>query len=459
MRRMKKKPGILLCNVPLIVIHVAIALVCTLVPLVLTLVSVWHSTDAFIASTYGKSLYSAVASIPVSNTSTSEEAALATREWLEQASPGQAFTYYILGAAGNIEESGCNMGTMIPLDSSALKRLPAPGYCTYRNQYRGDVLAIRTAFTNRYDLIVLYSFSNFRSAGEVFGKRLLWVIPINLTLLAVGIWILWRYQIHPARTLVVTMKSPSMNNATDRYVHWRNEIGQMCAAYQERYADYLQSLQEINQLNNDRRESEVDVLQNQINAHFIYNTLNNIQWLATANRMEDVIHTAKSLDTLLRGLAKNDSDFVRLEEEIAYVDAYLSSQKIRFRDVFDYEFQIDPLLLMGKIPKFIIQPIVENSIYHGFLDAHRKNGHIRIDIRSRGHRILITVEDNGCGIEESRIYHILNNTQKSSGQYMGVAIGNIDKRIRLLCGREYGLGIESVPDKYTRVEISIPYME
>ena len=172
-----------------------------------------------------------------------------------------------------------------------------------------------------------------------------------------------------------------------------------------------------------------------------------------------MIHTAKSLDTLLRGLANNDSDFVRLEEEIAYVDAYLSSQRIRFRDVFDYEFQIDPLLLMSKIPKFIIQPIVENSIYHGFLDAHRKNGHIRIDIRSRGHRILITVEDNGCGIEESRIYHILNNTQKSSGQYMGVAIGNIDKRIRLLCGREYGLGIESVPDQYTRVEISIPYME
>lgn len=280
-----------------------------------------------------------------------------------------------------------------------------------------------------------------------------------MVLIALLLVLLWRVFLKPARALVLTMRNPEMDASIDPYVGWNNEIGRMCAAYLDRFNEYRESLREINQLNNERRESEIDVLQNQINAHFIYNTLNNIQWLASAHRTDDVIHTAQSLDILLRACARNDSDYVSIEEEITYVEAYLASQKIRFNHVFDYSFQLDPLLMQMKIPKFIIQPIVENSIYHGFLDANRQNCHIKVTISRRGYRVIIEVYDNGIGIEPGEIYRILNNMQKSSGRYMGLAIGNIDKRIRLLCGREYGLGIESQPGKFTKVEIVIPLIE
>lgn len=109
-----------------------------------------------------------------------------------------------------------------------------------------------------------------------------------------------------------------------------------------------------------------------------------------------------------------------------------------------------------KIPKFIVQPIVENSIYHGFLDAGRTGGHIRVSLCRQGHRIIIEVYDNGIGIAPEDILPILNNTQKSSDRYMGVAIGNINKRIYLLCGREYGIGIESRRESFTKVQIIVP---
>ena len=134
----------------------------------------------------------------------------------------------------------------------------------------------------------------------------------------------------------------------------------------------------------------------------------------------------------------------------------MTAQKIRFEDLFTFNFVADPLLLQMKIPKFILQPLVENSIYHGFIDGNRQIGHIEIQVSRRGHRIDIMVEDDGIGIESGRIKEVLRNTHKSSDRYMGVAIGNINRRIKLLCGREYGLGIDSMKGQYTKVRITVP---
>lgn len=424
--------------------------------LVFCLAGVWKSTSQYIADSYGKSLYGLISGLSISGQGKTKGIGAQSRMWMEQAVPDMVYTYYLLTSSGSITDSGCNQGSMLPLDYSVLPQFQNGGYGCYTSTHRGKVLAVGVRLEDDSLFLMLFEFSNFRSVGQLMGGTFLMVCIFTGGWILVSVLLLWRLYLSPLKALLVTMRSPEMDEATIPYTCWGNEIGQLCAAYQNRYHDYQNSLQEINQLNTDRRKSEIDVLQNQINAHFIYNTLNNIQWLASADRMEDVIRTAKSLDTLLRGCANNDSDYVRLEEEIAYVEAYLSSQQIRFRSVFDYDFDIDPLLLMEQIPKFIIQPLVENSIYHGFLDAHRRSGHIQVSVKRRGHRIVITVFDNGIGIPHDQIYHILNNTKKSSGQYMGVAIGNINKRIRLLCGREYGLGIESVPGKYTSVEIVIP---
>lgn len=268
--------------------------------------------------------------------------------------------------------------------------------------------------------------------------------------------ILRRYLVVPMRQLLYTIRNPNAENRITPYTGWNSEIGRVCGAYLERFQEYQDSLEQIERLSAERRNSEIEVLQNQINAHFIYNTLNNIQWLASANRMDDVVRTAQSLDILLRACAKNDSDYVAIEDEMTYVGAYLSAQKIRFHDLFEYTFELDPLMMQMKIPKFIVQPIVENSIYHGFLEGSSSGGIIRVSVFRRGYRVIIEVYDNGVGIAPENIFPILDNTHKSSDRYMGVAIGNINKRIRLLCGRDYGIGIESRKGDFTKVRLILP---
>lgn len=458
----KLRTGLQSC--PLALLLAVLLLLSLALPL--TAMSVYNSrqTRQLLNTTYGRTLHALCAAVPFPELSGSEDVsaeqmAETARDYLTENMPELFFSYFILSADGKTLASGCTEGNLFPMNYSAFLHARENGSYVYEDTHRGQALMIACILSDGRALTVIYPAGNFQSAMRSFDRIWLYLIPMVLLLLVLDYLILLRYQLRPAKALMLTIHNPSMKSSITPYLGWDNEMGRMCRAYEERSEEYKQSLAEIEQLNADRRESEINVLQNQINAHFIYNTLNNIQWLASAGRVEDVIHTAQSLDTLLRACAKNDSDYVFIEDEISYVEAYLSSQKIRFCDVFDYEFHIDPLLLMMKVPKFIVQPLVENSIYHGFLDAHRKNGHIDVSVSRRGYRIVITVYDNGIGIESDRIFQILNNTQKSSKQYMGVAIGNINKRIQLLCGREYGLGIESRYGSFTRVEITIPIME
>lgn len=431
-------------------------LIAVLVPLTVTSVLAYRYSARFLLSVYGGALHTAAASVSARPAETPEQIADAAESTLSAASPAYHFSYFVLQSDNTIAASGCVGGNIFPLELFPTEENLQRGCLLHTNAYRGRALYVFTPVNPSYNLVAIYPLSNFPGVGASYGRFLVLAFLLALVLAGAAVLLLRKYHIIPAKNLVLTMRNPAMDAKITPYVTWRNEVGLMCASYLERFREYRDSLEEIKRLNEEQRTSEIEVLQNQINAHFIYNTLNNIQWLASANRMEDVVRTAQSLDILLRACAKNDSDYVTIEEEMTYVEAYLSSQKIRFHDIFDYEFQLDPFQMQMKIPKFIVQPIVENSIYHGFLDAGRGNGHIRVSLHRQGYRIVVEVHDNGVGIAPEHIFSILNNTRKSSDRYMGVAIGNINKRIRLLCGREFGIGIESRVGEYTKVQIIVP---
>ena len=326
----------------------------------------------------------------------------------------------------------------------------------FQDLYRGQLLYVCTKLQNGMTLVCIFPTAQFRVTVERFWMVILLAMLFAGAMLFGANLLLKRLVTDPLEQLVYEIRNPDLPTRTEGYLDWKNEIGRLCDAYRSRAQEFSDSLAKINQLNDQKRESELDVLQNQINSHFIYNTLNNIQWLASDGRTEDVIATVRALDCLLRACSHNEDELVTIEEELGYVDAYLTAQKIRFGDVFDYSFEIDVLLIQMKIPKFILQPIVENSIYHGFINCNRQNGQIKISVSRRGHRIDIRVADNGIGIEKERIRAVLSNRYKSSGRYMGVALGNVNRRIKLLCGREYGLGIRSEYGRYTLVEVTIP---
>lgn len=341
--------------------------------------------------------------------------------------------------------------------SQARAEAPERGWFFQTIPYRGRTLFVsqESALGNLW--LCAIPCQQFASVAAPLTLRLCTMILIAVGLL-VALALYLRAHLHkPLKVLTAATRNPEMKTEIASLAERRDEIGALAYALVTQRQETHRLIQKIEEINQMKTDTQVRVLQTQINSHFVYNTLNNIQWLARAGRIDDVIATVTSLDKLLRATA-TDGDFVSIEDELDLVEAYLTAQKIRFGNMFSFTFEIDPLLLQMQIPRFILQPLVENSVYHGFVDCAKNHAHgiIRIVVTRRGHRIDIAIEDNGEGIEKSRIPEILLNERVSSSRYMGIAIGNINRRIKLLCGKEYGIGIRSRVGQGTRVTVTVP---
>ena len=426
------------------------------IPITVITALFYHQAENSLILLEGSSMSGALSVLTLPDGTPVDQVEARAEELASRLSRGRACSWYLLNACDQIAASGAPEGILYPLGLLPTQENLERGYQRYRDAYRGEALFLFSRVNADYRLTVIFPMSDFRFAERGVVSLLFPAFLLGAAGVLFAVLIFQNYFAVPMRRLLYTIRNPEAESAITPYTRWNSEIGRVCGAYLERFQDYQDSLEQIGKLSAEQRNSEIEVLQNQINAHFIYNTLNNIQWLASANRMEDVVQTAQSLDILLRACAKNDSDYVAIEDEMTYVGAYLSAQKIRFHDLFEYTFELDPFLMQMKIPKFIVQPIVENSIYHGFLEGGGSGGRIWVSVYRRGYRVIIEVYDNGIGIAPENIFPILNNTRKSSDRYMGVAIGNINKRIRLLCGRDYGIGIESRRGSFTKVQLILP---
>ena len=194
------------------------------------------------------------------------------------------------------------------------------------------------------------------------------------------------------------------------------------------------------------REYEIKALHSQINPHFLYNTLDTIIWMAEFEDKKKVIAITKALANFFRISLSNGNEMIFLKDEIKHVQEYLFIQKQRYEDKLSYFFNVDETLLSVEVPKIIIQPIVENSIYHGIKNISG-NGIIKINVYKKDNSINISIKDNGIGFKKSK------NFKKS--KIGGVGIKNVVKRIKFYYGKEYGIFIPST-DKGSEVIIKIP---
>lgn len=205
------------------------------------------------------------------------------------------------------------------------------------------------------------------------------------------------------------------------------------------------------------REAELKLLQAQINPHFLYNTLDNILWLIEADRKENATRMITLLSEFFRTSLNKGKDIITIREEIEHVQSYLSIQQYRYQDIMDYSIEVDEEILTCIIPKLTLQPLVENAIYHG-VKSKRGKGCIRIKGRIKEGKIYLIVEDNGKGIEAIKLRHLeemLTNNYDTS-QVEGFGIMNVNERIRLRYGKEYGLRIHSTLNKGTKVQVEFP---
>lgn len=202
-----------------------------------------------------------------------------------------------------------------------------------------------------------------------------------------------------------------------------------------------------------QRESEFKALQAEINPHFLYNTLDTICWQAKLSGNEDIYQTTFSLASLLRASVGNQRLFVALEEELSYVGDYIKIQKARYRDRITVRIQIPEELMKYQIPKLILQPVVENAFVHG-LEMKRGKGELVISGFMKGNVILLTVQDNGAGMTREQIHHIFCH-EENPGKH-SIGLSNVQRRLKLLYGEDYGIQIQSVLDEGTKTIITIP---
>lgn len=199
------------------------------------------------------------------------------------------------------------------------------------------------------------------------------------------------------------------------------------------------------------RKTELNALQAQINPHFLYNTLDSIAWMCEEKRTDEAIIMVNALARLFRISISRGHELITIEKECQHAESYLKIQKYRYKNKFSYKFEVEKECLQYLCNKITLQPIIENAIYHGLDMAD--DGEIRIGVKKQDDDILMYVEDNGVGMEENQCKEIL---YREASDRTGIGIKNVNDRIKIYFGENYGLTILSELDVGTRVEIRIP---
>jgi len=233
-----------------------------------------------------------------------------------------------------------------------------------------------------------------------------------------------------------------------------DEIGDLVTSFETMTGEINHLLENNVKAEKEKRANEMKALQAQINPHFLYNTLDSIIWMSQAGKKDDVIRMTSSLSKLLRRSISNPEEMVTLAEEIDQVKNYLVIQKMRYRDKLEYEIDINDELKDKMVIKLLLQPLVENAIYHGIKN---KDGKGLISIRQfvEYGNLCISVQDDGVGMTPDELEHIYDEHKENTGG-TGVGVYNVDKRIKLHYGADYGVFYRSWQGMGTVATIILP---
>ncbi len=311
------------------------------------------------------------------------------------------------------------------------------------------------------------------SLSRLIFKRLRDFFIHLLLLFGVGLYFLG-FGIKATLSKVVTVPVSKLQKQLDRVasgnfapnpgIEWDDEFGDIGKGLNN-LSKSVNSLM-ISKVEDEKKRQQLEykILQNQINPHFLYNTLNSIKWMATIQNAVGIAEMVTSLARLLKNISKTSNALVTLGEELSLLDDYFVILQYRYGGAISMEKQIDENLKDALIPRFTLQPLLENAIFHG-IEPTGNAGSISLKIQKLSNGIIeINLTDNGRGMDAEQIKEILyqdeNDSQKNnsgSGLFKSMGILNVQKRIKYEYGSQYGLSIVSEKNKYTTVKVNIPY--
>lgn len=329
---------------------------------------------------------------------------------------------------------------------------------------------VKTILGNRFQILVsASSFTGWKTAG-VFSlndtlKEVTQVrnfsIAISIVTLLFGIStaiVFTNSIVKPVGRLRMLMKKAE---AGDLSVHFdspsQDEIAELGKSFNNMIGEIRNLVDMVYKEQKGKREAELRVLQEQIKPHFLYNTLDTIQWLAIEEKNDEIVKMIAALTNLFRIGLNKGKEMVRVKEEIEHIRSYLIIQKARYEEKLEYEITVEKEIENFLVLKLILQPLVENAIYHG-IKARRGVGRIRISAGQEEDKIVFKVSDNGVGISSKRLEELMDLFIDGVplADKPGYGSFNINERIKLTFGQDYGLHIRSKEGEGTTVEIWHP---
>ena len=330
--------------------------------------------------------------------------------------------------------------------------------------------SIEEVFNNTKQTVVIKTvgYTGWKLAGVIKGAgislnmlktRLFIVFVISLIIfivILINTYISFRVT-NPIRELEKSVKKLEEGNLdADIYMGGSYEIQHLGKSVQDMKRRIKRLMQDIVTEHEEKRKSEFDSLQAQINPHFLYNTLDIIVWQIENEKQSEAVHTVTALARFFRLSLGKGKNIVTVKAEIDHVKNYLMIQHMRFKNKFEYEFDVaDDVLELASL-KLMLQPLVENAIYHGmeFMDG---DGLITIKAWRENDELYLSVSDNGLGMTEDKVAMVLEGKSNSgNGRGSGIGVKNVNERIKLYFGEAYGLKIDSEPDEGTTIIIHLP---
>ena len=327
-------------------------------------------------------------------------------------------------------------------------------------QIQGGSYQIRSELSpyTGWRTVGVFSMDEVMSSVNTIVYILFTCVIISLVLVVIVSFKFSRTLTNPIFKLKRLMKQAESGDLTVRFNFQHNdEIGELGQSFNHMIARIDQLIQMVYVEQENKRTAEMKSLQEQIKPHFLYNTLDTISWMARDYDAEDIVRLVDALTNMFRIGLSHGKDIITVKEEITHVSNYLYIQKIRYKDKLNYVIHVDESLYAIEVPKLILQPLVENAIYHG-VKAKRGGGTITITGVPEGENLVFTVQDNGAGMPQEKVEELNRRMSERSvlDEQKSFGLFYIRERIQLCYGTGYGVHVESTLGEGTRVTITLP---
>lgn len=295
------------------------------------------------------------------------------------------------------------------------------------------------------------------TVNESFWQMVRIALATSAMILAAALlagWIISRLLSRPLQQLETAMEQfeQDADGFTYEPVTGTREVQELSDSFGHMVGRIQKLMTTVREEEIDLRKTELKALQVQINPHFLYNTLDSIAWMCERGKNADAVKMVHALARLFRISISRGHELIPIEKELQHAESYLLIQKFRYKNQFTYHFTVDESCLHCLCNKITLQPIIENSITHG-LDLLVDPGHIEIEVCADGEDILFKVTDDGIGMSQEQVAELLKNEPSDR---TGIGIKNVNDRLRIYFGPQYGMSIDSVPDEGTTVTIRMP---